>query len=131
MLGKPYAKFHIDLGLGDAVIGDPERLIGDDFLEFAGLAQAVVFAIPKPQQFEFRSDPSHFRMRKRWLAWSRHAGVVASPSAATIKCDGSERAPVQKSSIGVLSPRLMTWVIVDASPITATPLASGQVWRLD
>jgi hypothetical protein len=51
MLGKVYAKFHIDVGFGDAMIGEPERLIGDDLLEFAGLAPAVVFAIPKSQQF--------------------------------------------------------------------------------
>jgi hypothetical protein len=51
MLGKTYAKFHIDVGLGDAVVGEPERLTGDDLLEFAGLEPAVVLAIPKPQQF--------------------------------------------------------------------------------
>jgi hypothetical protein len=51
LLGKTYAKFHIDVGLGDAVVGEPEKLTGDDLLEFAGLAPAVVFAIPKPQQF--------------------------------------------------------------------------------
>jgi hypothetical protein len=51
MLGTPYARFHIDAGFGDAIVGQPERLTGDDFLEFAGLAPAVVFAISKPQQF--------------------------------------------------------------------------------
>jgi hypothetical protein len=51
MLGKTYAKFHIDVGLGDAVVGEPERLTGDDLLEFAGLAPAVVLAIPRAQQF--------------------------------------------------------------------------------
>ena len=50
-LGKTYAKFHIDVGLGDAVVGEPERLAGDDLLDFAGLPPAVVLAIPRSQQF--------------------------------------------------------------------------------
>ena len=32
LLGKTYAKFHIDVGVGDAVVGEPERLTGDDLL---------------------------------------------------------------------------------------------------
>lgn len=51
ILGKTYAKFHIDVGLGDAIIGEPERLTGDDLLGFAGIEPAVAFAIPRPQQF--------------------------------------------------------------------------------
>jgi hypothetical protein len=49
--GKPYAKFHIDVGIGDALVGEPERLIGDDILNFAGIEPAKVLAIPKPLQF--------------------------------------------------------------------------------
>jgi hypothetical protein len=51
LVGKTYAKFHIDVGVGDAVVGEPERLTGDDLLAFAGIARARVLAIPKPQQF--------------------------------------------------------------------------------
>jgi hypothetical protein len=51
LVGKTYAKFHIDAGLGDALVGTPEQLVGDDLLAFAGIGPAVVFAIPKPQQF--------------------------------------------------------------------------------
>jgi hypothetical protein len=51
LLGKTYAKFHIDVGIGDAVVGEPERLVGDDLLQFAGIPPAVVIAIPKPLQF--------------------------------------------------------------------------------
>lgn len=51
LLGKTYARFHLDVGLGDAVVGEPERLAGDDLLEFAGLPPAVVLAIPRSQQF--------------------------------------------------------------------------------
>jgi hypothetical protein len=51
LLGKTYASFHIDVGVGDATVGVPEQLIGDDTLAFAGIAPAVALAIPKPQQF--------------------------------------------------------------------------------
>jgi hypothetical protein len=51
ILGKTYAKFHIDVGIGDALVGEPEPLAGDDLLDFAGIARAVAYAIPRPQQF--------------------------------------------------------------------------------
>jgi hypothetical protein len=51
LLGKTYAKFHVDVGVGDAVVGEPEVLAGDDFLSFAGIEPASALAIPKPQQF--------------------------------------------------------------------------------
>lgn len=51
LVGKTYAKFGIDVGIGDALVGEPEVLIGDDLLDFAGLAPAVARAIPRAQQF--------------------------------------------------------------------------------
>jgi hypothetical protein len=51
LLGKTYAKFHIDVGLGDALVGQPEWLLGDDVLDFVGIGPARVLAIPKPLQF--------------------------------------------------------------------------------
>lgn len=51
MLGKVYARFQVDIGIGDPVIGDPERLMGDDILEFAGIETPVILAIPRAQQF--------------------------------------------------------------------------------
>ena len=51
MLGKTYASFHLDVGIGDAALGEPEELSGDDFLDFAGIDPAVIFAIPTAQQF--------------------------------------------------------------------------------
>jgi hypothetical protein len=51
LLGRTYAEFHIDVGFGDAVVGEPERLIGDDLLGYAGLAPAVALAITEAQQF--------------------------------------------------------------------------------
>jgi len=51
LVGKVYARLHIDVGCGDALVGEPDRLVGDDLLSFAGIGPATVLAIPKPQQF--------------------------------------------------------------------------------
>src|SRR4051794_898622 len=40
LVGKTYAKFHIDVGCGDVLIGEPERIVGDDLLSFAGIPPA-------------------------------------------------------------------------------------------
>lgn len=67
ILGKTYAKFHIDVGLGDAVFGEPERLTGDDILGFAGIEPAVALAIPRPQQFAEVGLPRSVRHTRRVL----------------------------------------------------------------
>jgi hypothetical protein len=51
LIGKVYARFHIDVGCGDAVVGEPDCLTGEDLLAFAGIAPATVLAIPTAQQF--------------------------------------------------------------------------------
>lgn len=51
LVGKVYARFHLDVGCGDARIGEAERLTGDDLLAFAGIDPVEVLAIPEPQQF--------------------------------------------------------------------------------
>lgn len=51
LAGKVYAKFHIDVGVGDALVGVPEQLTGDDVLSFAGIGPAEALAIPAAQQF--------------------------------------------------------------------------------
>lgn len=51
MAGRDFARFHIDVGFGDGVLGEPETLVGDALMDFAGLAPARVRAIPKAQQF--------------------------------------------------------------------------------
>lgn len=51
LAGKTYAKFHLDLGFGDALVGVPEELSGEDFLNFAGIPPGHALAIPKAQQF--------------------------------------------------------------------------------
>lgn len=49
--GRIFARFHVDIGIGDALTGEPERLTGDDLLSFAGITPASVLAVPKAQQF--------------------------------------------------------------------------------
>jgi hypothetical protein len=51
LAGKSYAKFHVDLGCGDPVVGEPEQLVGEGLLEFAGVGPALALAISCPQQF--------------------------------------------------------------------------------
>lgn len=51
LAGKVFGRFHIDVGFGDAVIGEPEELLGDTMLAFAGLAPARALVVPKAQQF--------------------------------------------------------------------------------
>jgi hypothetical protein len=40
MAGRDFARFHIDVGFGDAVVGEAEVLICDDLLGFAGVPPA-------------------------------------------------------------------------------------------
>ena len=49
--GRIFAKFHLDVGVGDAIISAPEWQSGPDFLSFAGIPPAHVALIPLVQQF--------------------------------------------------------------------------------
>jgi hypothetical protein len=49
--GRDFARFHLDVGFGDPVLGGAESLEGDNLLDFAGIAPARAAAIPKAQQF--------------------------------------------------------------------------------
>jgi len=51
MGGKLFGRFHLDVGMSDAVIGSPEFVSGDDLLAFAGVSPATAFLVPKEQQF--------------------------------------------------------------------------------
>jgi hypothetical protein len=51
MDGRDFARFHLDVGFGDSVIGGVETLQGDNLLDFAGIPPARAVAIPKSQQF--------------------------------------------------------------------------------
>jgi hypothetical protein len=51
LAGRTFAKFHLDVGFGDPVLSDPEELVGQDYLGFAGIPPARASAIPRSQQF--------------------------------------------------------------------------------
>jgi Nucleotidyl transferase AbiEii toxin, Type IV TA system len=51
LAGNVFARFHVDVAAGDPLVGEPERLVGDDLLAFAGIGPAAVLAIPAAQQF--------------------------------------------------------------------------------
>lgn len=51
LVGKTYARFHIDVGCGDALVGEPERILGDDLLAYAGIPPAGVLVVSRSQQF--------------------------------------------------------------------------------
>lgn len=51
MDGRTFAMFHIDVGVGDAVIEPADEVRGRDWLGFAGIAAPVFPAITKEQQF--------------------------------------------------------------------------------
>ena len=50
MDGRPFVKFHIDIGIGDILVEPVEKIIGEDWLKFAGISPATIYAISKEQQ---------------------------------------------------------------------------------
>jgi predicted nucleotidyltransferase component of viral defense system len=51
LAGRVFARFHLDVGLGDAVLDPPEWVTGSDLLDFAGIPAAQVALYPVAQQF--------------------------------------------------------------------------------
>jgi predicted nucleotidyltransferase component of viral defense system len=51
LAGRAYARFHLDVGLGDAVLGQPEWIDGSPLLDFAGIPAPRVALYPVEQQF--------------------------------------------------------------------------------
>jgi len=49
--GRVFTKFHLDVGIGDAVAHPTELIKGRNWLDFAGLPPAMLMAISKEQQF--------------------------------------------------------------------------------
>lgn len=49
--GRVFAKFHLDVGIGDAAIQPTEVLEGKDWLGFAGISAIKIISISKEQQF--------------------------------------------------------------------------------
>lgn len=48
---RTFAKFHLDVGIGDVVANEAEWASGEDFLSFAGISPARFKVIPIAQQF--------------------------------------------------------------------------------
>jgi hypothetical protein len=48
---RVFAKFHVDVGIGDAVIEPLEAIEGRDWLKFAGIPRPSVYMISQEQQF--------------------------------------------------------------------------------
>ncbi|HLW02010.1 MAG TPA: nucleotidyl transferase AbiEii/AbiGii toxin family protein [Ktedonobacterales bacterium] len=48
---RTFARFHLDVGLGDAVVSPPDRLQGRDLLTFAAIPPARIAVLPSEQQF--------------------------------------------------------------------------------
>jgi hypothetical protein len=46
-----FTSFHLDVGLGDAVTGEPEWVDGNELLSFAGIPPARIALFPRAQQF--------------------------------------------------------------------------------
>ena len=51
LAGRMFTKFHLDVGIGDAVTPPTELIEGRDWLRFAGIASPQFMAISKEQQF--------------------------------------------------------------------------------
>lgn len=51
LAGRMFTKFHLDVGIGDAVTPPTELIEGRNWLEFAGIASPRFMAISKEQQF--------------------------------------------------------------------------------
>ena len=49
--GRAFVKFHLDAGVGDAVIEPLEEIKGRDWLQFAGIPNESIYMIPREQQF--------------------------------------------------------------------------------
>ncbi len=107
MAGRVFGSFHIDVGIGDALHGTPERLRGEDLLAFACIAPAEALAIPEAQQFAEKVHAYTFPWTDRTNTRSRdlvdivlliEAGhvtheAVASAIQATFRCRGTHEIP--------------------------------------
>lgn len=61
LAGRVFTKFHLDVGIGDAIVRPTEIVRGRDWLEFAGIPRALTPSRPAPTK-TYRSigkPPSH------------------------------------------------------------------------
>jgi hypothetical protein len=65
LAGRPFVRFHLDVGLGDAVLGQPDWMEGSGFLGFAGIPAARVALYPVDQQFAEKAHAYTFPWQNR------------------------------------------------------------------
>jgi hypothetical protein len=65
LAGRSFARFHLDIGLGDPVVGPPDWVEGSDLLGFAGIPAARVALYPAEQQFAEKVHAYTFPWRDR------------------------------------------------------------------
>lgn len=51
LAGRNFTRFHLDVGIGDALVPPTELIVAPDWLGFAGIAPPRLIAISKEQQF--------------------------------------------------------------------------------
>jgi len=51
LAGRPFVRFHLDVGIGDPVLGQPDWVKGSGLLSFAGISPARIALYPLDQQF--------------------------------------------------------------------------------
>ncbi|HNS51848.1 MAG TPA: nucleotidyl transferase AbiEii/AbiGii toxin family protein [Anaerolineae bacterium] len=49
--GRAFAQFHVDVGVGDPMVGEPEWVSGEPILAFAGIPEVRIPVVPAAQQF--------------------------------------------------------------------------------
>lgn len=51
LAGRAFAQFHVDVGVGDPMVGEPEWVEGEPLLAFAGIPAVHIPVVPAAQQF--------------------------------------------------------------------------------
>jgi predicted nucleotidyltransferase component of viral defense system len=51
LAGRAFAQFHVDVGVGDPMVGEPEWVAGEPLLAFAGIPAVRIPLVPAAQQF--------------------------------------------------------------------------------
>ena len=73
LAGRVFTKFHLDVGIGDAIVRPTEIIRGRDWLEFAGIPPVPCIAISREQQF---AEKLHAYTRPRERPNSRVKDLV-------------------------------------------------------
>ncbi len=74
LAGRTFTQFHVDVGVGDAMLGEPEWVERDSLLEFAGISAMRVAVVPAAQQFAEKIHAFTFPWLGRDKLWRRPSG---------------------------------------------------------